>query len=324
MALFSWLQKWIKYLFGWLGYINTEDSNWNDLSTQLNLLNDQIVGVNYFTAKDKEIQSLPIDSFIVFPKKFWIFEGRYRCSVVDESLYLKKERPEGGAGVKGTSFYYTNDLVNFNPINSTSIFIDSDSYINQYIGLDYHVKTIKRGDFYYTSRGRYGLNSEGRIISEYYSEIYSSGVQLCYCQTLYRDDLIQLVLGSNFTASATSSFFIESDVLINGVSSSMHIPISSGGRDLTAYCNGSITTYYNSLPNMILRNVEASDYGRYIKYDLESGNYLYIMNGDLLYVYDNYVMETIYHIPFVNYGMFYMNGSLYFRVQTGAIKCNLN
>ena len=319
MAIFGWLQKWLNVFFVWLGAIGTEDSNWDNLSTQLNLLNDQLTQQSYATAYDFNIKSLPIDSYILFPKHLWIYTNAKKHSVIDGVLYCPNQyKTSATESTNLNKVFKTEDLVNFNEVNSIV-----SSYSGYYLGnlairqLDEKVRIIKNGDWYYGSYNRYSY-IDGERTTETYKEAYDlSGAYVdSYCQTLYGSAIIQLIKGSGVITDAETSSSFYSEIFINGSIYDLNIPISG-----TSNYMGSISTCYNSLPSVSLAQTDSI----YTRYDLASGVYFYVMYGDILYQYNSdFEIINIYHIPFPNFGMIYINGSLHFLVKTGVVKCNLS
>jgi hypothetical protein len=335
MAIFGWIQRYILLLLSWIGIIETETASWDDLSTQFELLKGEINQSSYFSGNDKEIKPIPIDSFVVFPKHLWMRSNRRQFTVIDDVLYSSQQAPASWADSENqrvrSGIYKSSNLVSFERVERD--YHSTNFIASQGLGL-YGSKIVKHGDYFYGRLRRYSLN-ESRTLSNwdtaYYNSLYSGEVgTLPYCtvQVLFEDKLIQLLdIGE-----------LRSGLYVNGIKVNWNIPyfIKNSSRDRFQYFWDTelehsiqvkrekampMCSFYNALPFLILPTGQEYPYRNY---DMAAGVYFYIMQNDLLYKYDsNIVLQDIYHIPFVNYGMFYMNGSLYFRVTSGAVKCLL-
>jgi hypothetical protein len=333
MAIFGWIQRYILLLLSWIGVIETETASWDDLSTQFELLKGEINQSSYFSENDKEIKPIPIDSFVVFPKHLWMRFNRRQFTVIDDVLYSSQQASVGWSENQkiDSGIYKSSNLVSFEKV-------ERDYYSTNFIesrGLSlYGSKIVKHGDYFYDWHYRYSLN-ESRAFSKWDTERYNSlylgevgTISYCFAQALFEDKLIQLLdIGD-----------LRSGLYVNGIKVNWNIPyfIRNSSRDKYQYFWDTfrehlfeikkekampMCSFYNALPFLIIPNTDEYPYRNY---DMAAGVYFYIMQNDLLYKYDsNIVLQDIYHIPFVNYGMFYMNGSLYFRVKSGAVKCLL-
>lgn len=334
MAIFGWLQRYILLFLSWIGIINTDTISWDDLSTQLELLKGEITQSSYFSANDKEIQTLPIDSFVCFPKHLWMRLNRRQFTVIDDVLYSSQQAHIGRIEDYSvdSNIYESSNLVTFSKLERN--FNSTDFIASQGLEL-YGLKVIKYGDYYYGRTYRYSLNEDrsyGKWDQALYDKEYLGLVRrenlaaICVCQTLFGDKLVQLM----DTGDSNKGLYV------NGNKENWNIPYFIRGSIEFAYQSffdklTGVHSFYNALPFSIETttqqwhpNFSTSLLSPYRRYDMSAGNYLYIMNNDLLYQYDtNIVLQNIYHVPFLNYGTFYMNGSLYFRVKTGAVKCSL-